>query len=57
MEDNGNVVGNCIPKVALSMSGTSLFPSAVAVISNYCVVWSETFQADVALPHPTEHSP
>ena len=38
------------------MSGTSVFPSVVAVISNYCVQWFKWFQTDVALRHPTELS-
>ena len=57
VEDDRNVVGNCIPKVALSMSGTSVFPSVVAVIPHLFVPWFKTFQTDVALPHPTELSP
>ena len=57
VKNNGDVVGNCIPKVALLMSGTSVFPSVGAMISNYCVIFMKFFKADVALPCPTELSP
>ena len=56
VEDNGDIVMNCIKKDVLSISGTSVFSSVVAVISNYCVPWFKVFQTDVALSCPTELS-
>ena len=49
VKHDGDVVGNW---VELSMSGSSVFPSVVAVIPYFF----EVFQTDVALPHFNELS-
>ena len=56
MEDDGDVVGNCVPKVALLMSGAPVFPGVVAVISHLFTVFLKIIKAYVALSHPTELS-
>ena len=56
VEDDGNIVENCVPKVALSMSGTSVFSSVVEMIPHLFIPCVKAFQTDVALPHPTELS-
>ena len=57
MEDNRNAVENCVTKVALSMSSTSVLPSVEAVVPHLLVPWFETFQTDVALLGLTELFP
>ena len=54
VKDNENVAENSVLKVALLMSGASVFPSVVAVIPHLFVPWLKVFQTDVALSHSNE---
>ena len=57
MEDNRDVAGNRVPKLALLVSGASVFPDVVAVIPHLLVPWFKVFQANVTLSHPIELRP
>ena len=55
VKDDGDVVGSGIPKVALLVSSTFVFPSIVAIISHLSIPWLEVFQTEC--PCPTKLSP
>ena len=57
VKDYGDVVVNCIPRVALLMSNTSVFPSVVKVISHLFILQLKVFQTNVALLCLNEFSP
>ena len=57
VKDDENAVRNCILKVALLASDTSVFPGVVTVISDLFVPWLKAFQTYVTLSQPVKLVP